>query len=78
MPILLSVLDKSSEEEKSYTLSPPEDLGDIINLDDVYINFPSIHFTFNTEGQLSVYSLDLDEETPTFAKVREIQPQVLI
>lgn len=74
--ILLSVLDKSSEEEKSYTLSPPEDLGDIINLDDVYINFPSIHFTFNTEGQLSVYSLDLDEETPTFTKVREISQDI--
>lgn len=74
--ILLSVLDKSSEEEKSYTLSPPEDLGGIINLDDVYINFPSIHFTFNTEGQLSVYSLDLEEVTPTFTKVREISQDI--
>lgn len=73
---VVSVLNKATEEETAYTLSPPEELGDIVILEDTYVSYPDIYFTFSAADQLSVYSLSLEERTPAFTKIRELYQEL--
>lgn len=76
----VSVLTKTTNEEKDYEFSLPIDMSNsgYTDLVHTYIQYPKVYFTISTHipsndtNQLEIFSVDLESSDPTLELVREI------
>ncbi|SFK18815.1 hypothetical protein SAMN04488569_101438 [Marinilactibacillus piezotolerans] len=82
--LIISVLDKLTSEETSYTLSLPEDSENSSYLDvrDTYIQYPNMYFTIGSynvateSNEFNIYAVNLEAAEPQLELIRSIDPQL--
>lgn len=70
--ILISVLEKDTEEASDHRLSAPKDLSGHVSLEHTYINYPNMYVALRDMNHLNVYSLNLEQENLLFNKVNNL------